>query len=234
MEEFDQFDFWYAVNNTEVVKLPSRQLETFGTTAVNYILVSELMDSVNKIRVREGRLDAARPTILTPGDLGTAALDGFSDAESEKYIDWLSQNDSNLRILQYGFGISKQGTNDYIVSDAMGQVIENVEKEMRAKDDPLSSLIIGVEQPWEVCLLKLMVDMVEYSVPHNMNQLKAHGAFPQPPTADEIRRDIDQAFLEAARNPDLISALHDRLVQAGIFPQYEDRFFALVRSSKKK
>ena len=47
MDEIDHFDFWYAVNNTEVIQLPTRQLETFGTTALNYVLVSELMDSVD-------------------------------------------------------------------------------------------------------------------------------------------------------------------------------------------
>ena len=28
----DEFDFWYAVNNTEVVRLPVNPLETFGAT----------------------------------------------------------------------------------------------------------------------------------------------------------------------------------------------------------
>lgn len=233
MENFDQFDFWYAVNNTEVLKLPSQQLETFGTTAVNYVLISELMDSVDKVRVREGRIDAARPTILTPGDLGSASLEGFSDEESERYMSWLSENARHLRILQYGFGISKQSTSDSIISDNLDQVIENVKKEMQAKDDPLSAMLVGVEKPWEVCLLKLMVDMVEYSASHNIGELQARGAFPSAPSEDDIRKDIDRAFLEASRNPELVGDLHNRLVEMGMFDQYEDRFFALVRSTKK-
>jgi hypothetical protein len=47
-----QFDFWYAVNNTEVVLAPRRHLETFGNTLINYHMVSELMDNVGQVRVR--------------------------------------------------------------------------------------------------------------------------------------------------------------------------------------
>ena len=31
-----QFDFWFAVNNTEIVMPPKRHLETFGNTIINY------------------------------------------------------------------------------------------------------------------------------------------------------------------------------------------------------
>ena len=40
----EEFDFWYAVNNTEIVRQPSGQLETFGTTVLNYFLLTEIMD----------------------------------------------------------------------------------------------------------------------------------------------------------------------------------------------
>ena len=56
MSEDKQFDFWYAVNNTELVTRPSSQLETFGDTIVNYSLICEQMDAINKVCVREGQL----------------------------------------------------------------------------------------------------------------------------------------------------------------------------------
>ena len=63
MDSKKQFDFWYAVNNTELVRTPTSRLETFGDTIVNYYLVSELMDNVDKVRVREGHLKALKPSI---------------------------------------------------------------------------------------------------------------------------------------------------------------------------
>ena len=65
-----QFDFWYAVNNTELVVTPTSRLETFGDTVVNYYLVCELMDSTDKVCVREGHLKALKPAIVTPAALG--------------------------------------------------------------------------------------------------------------------------------------------------------------------
>ena len=40
MEKRDPFDFWFAVNNTEIRLLPKRHLETFGSTVLNYHLVA--------------------------------------------------------------------------------------------------------------------------------------------------------------------------------------------------
>ncbi|MFT7515963.1 MAG: hypothetical protein ACI9QL_005199 [Candidatus Omnitrophota bacterium] len=226
---FDSFDFWYAVNNTEVLRTPSRQLETFGTTMVNYFLISELMDTVDKVRVREGRIEAARPQILTPGDLGNAALEGFSDEEASRYVEWLSNNAQHLRILHYGFAISKENVNDHVVSDTVGQVVDNVMQDVARRDDPLSAILVGVDKPWEVCLLKLMVDLVENSASGNIQDLEQHG-FPGSP--QERRREIDQAFLAASRDASQISSLHRHLMQLGVFEEYEDRFFALVRASE--
>ena len=61
-----QFDFWYAVHHTKVVRGPSRALETFGETRINYRHIAELQDDPGKIRIREGRLEAHKPAIITP------------------------------------------------------------------------------------------------------------------------------------------------------------------------
>ncbi len=107
MDNKKQFDFWYAVNNTELVSTPTSRLETFGDTIVNYYLVSELMDDIDKVRVREGHLKALKPEIITPQALGQIDLDDFGP-EARKYGDWLKNNAGDLRILQYGFRIEKR------------------------------------------------------------------------------------------------------------------------------
>ena len=77
------FDFWYAVKNTDVVVPPKRHLETFGNTIINYVLVSELMDSVSQVRVREGRMQAMRPQIVTPAAYSQIILEGYGE-QAEK------------------------------------------------------------------------------------------------------------------------------------------------------
>ncbi|MBA2586794.1 MAG: hypothetical protein H0U99_09975, partial [Chthoniobacterales bacterium] len=51
-------DFHYALENTRVIVAPERQISTFGTTSFRFYLISVLMDEVNRIRVRDGRIDA--------------------------------------------------------------------------------------------------------------------------------------------------------------------------------
>ena len=103
----DKFDFWYAVSNTRILSMPSRLIETFGTTVLNYHMISEPMDTVNRVRVREGRIQAYRPQIVVPPSLDDEVLEGFGE-EAGKYADWLRENGPDLRMLQYGFKIKKE------------------------------------------------------------------------------------------------------------------------------
>ena len=228
----DPFDFWYAVNNTEVIKSPEKRLETFGTTQVNYCLVCETMDDANRVRIREGRIEAARPVILTPRDMGMAQLEGFAGVEAERYLEWLREHAKDLRMLQYGFKVSKQATNEFVVTDSLANVLDRVTAEQARRDDPSSAVLSGVDSPWEVCLLKLMVDIVEKSTGHNIAELKSRNLLPLNP--HEMRDQIESAFLAASRDADLIQPLFNLLKGRGVFEQHQDRFFAVVRAAQQR
>jgi len=226
MDSKKQFDFWYAVNNTELISTPTSRLETFGDTIVNYYLVSELMDSIDKVRVREGHLKALKPEIITPSGLGQMNLDDFGP-EARKYAEWLTEHSGDLRILQYGFRIQKQELKEYVVTDHLDNVLDRVKHEVEIKDDPLSAVLVGVDDPWEVCLLKLMVELVQSSANGNIQDIQQRVATNEM----SLTRHIDQAFLDASRDPSRINKLAGMLKENGLWEQYEDRFFALVRSS---
>ena len=228
MSEDKQFNFWYAVNNTELIARPSAQLETFGDTIVNYSLICEQMDTVNKVCVREGQLKALKPTIITPAALGQVDLQNFGN-EAQAYAQWLKEHAQNLRILQYGFTIEKQEIKESIITDRMENVVERVKKESSTKDDPLAAILIGVDSPWEVCLLKLMVELVQESAQGNMQQMQKQVLKEKKQYLDRI----DQAFAAASREPSRINDLASMLKQEGLWESYEDRFFALVRASQQ-
>lgn len=228
MDQKKQFDFWYAVNNTELVSAPTSRLETFGDTIVNYYLVSELMDCIDKVRVREGQLKALRPEILTPLSLGQMDLEDFGP-EARKYAEWLSEHGGDLRILQYGFHIHKQARKEYVVSEGVDEVIDRVKKEVKAKDDPMSAILHGVDDPWEVCLLKLMVELVQNSATGNLQDIKLQATT----SKNALISQLDQAFLDASRDASLIPNLARLLKKNGLWERYEDRFFALVKASER-
>ena len=54
-------DIAYAMENTVVLHEPDRLIDTFGTTNFQFHLLTEPMDSVGKVRVREGRTLTAGP-----------------------------------------------------------------------------------------------------------------------------------------------------------------------------
>lgn len=218
------FDFWYAVNNTEVLVHPRQQLETFGSTTIHYHLVAETMDAVNQIRVREGRIHAYRPRIITPESMGNSLLEGFQGEQAERYLSWLKENEAHLIFLQYGFSIRKELINEHVVTDNITAVIDRVREEMMQHPKPMQALLRGVDEPWEVCLLKLITEVIQQSAPHNANQLKGD------PTG--ARHRIEDLFREAARDTALIPALSNELKKNDLFKDYEDRFFALIKSSR--
>lgn len=217
-----EFDFWYAVNNTEVLELPRGRLETFGSTSINYRLVTELMDSVGQVRIREGRIQSFRPEILTPQSLSESPLEGFQTAHADDFIQWLREHESDLVVLKYGFRIRHETVTESIVHDSLENVLDRVRADLKSREDPLAALVRGVDEPWEVCLLKLLFEVVRLSAPGNARDLRAD--------PDGSRHEIEHAFRLAANNRTQLAPLASLLTRLGKFKDYEDRFFALVRS----
>ena len=218
-----EFDFWYAVNNTEVLELPRGRLETFGATLINYRLVTELMDAVGQVRIREGRIQSFRPEILTPGSFAESPLaEGFRSGQAEDFVRWLRAHEAELVLLKYGFKIRQETLTESVVHDSIDNVVDRVRADLKARADPLSALVRGVDEPWEVCLLKLLFEVVRTSAPGNARDLRAD--------PDGTRHDIELAFRQAARDRTRLAPLAQLLTRLGKFADYEDRFYALVRA----
>ncbi len=225
-------DFWYAVNNTEIVVMPNSPLETFGVTNLRYHMVSELMDTVNQVRVREGTIQSHRPQIITPAYYESEVAEGFGE-QAKQYVEWLRQHARDLRILQYGFKVQKTELNEHIVSASPPEVIEQIKKRIAEKDDKLAGVIYGVDQPWDVCLIKFMVDVIRHSAPVNFQELRQRHLLDDANGVPQaVRQEIEQLFLVASRDSSQIKPLGNFLRRHGLFGEYEDRFFALLQQGR--
>lgn len=234
MKERDPFDFWYAVNNTEIVLLPSRHLETFGTTILHYHLVSELMDSVSKVRIREGRIQANQPQIITPQAYANLATEGFGE-EAEKYLDWLREHEKDVRILQYGYRLRQESFSEHVVTDTVESVVQRVKQEVETANDPLGAVVLGVDNPWDVCLIKLFWEMIQHSAGTNIQEMAKKNLFEYRNGAPHaVHQELEADFLAASKDASLIAKLGKKLQNYGLFGEYEDRFFSLVKASKRK
>lgn len=219
-----QFDFWYAVSQTRVVQFPEHGLETFGTSVVNYHLITEHMDQANKVKVREGRIESFKPAILTPDQMRRLLLEGFGQKEASRYAEWLEEHGSDLTLLKYGFAVRKQEHREYEMAEGLAVATDRVQGWLSDRKDPAAALAVGVEDPWEVCLLKLMMDVIQRAAPGHVRQLR------QDPQGH--RHTVEGLFREASLNPTRVRDLGDRLREFGLFEEYQDRFFALVRSRR--
>jgi hypothetical protein len=167
-------DFQYAIENTRVVMAPQRRIETFGSTSFRFHLVSELMDSVNEIRVRDGRLHAERPQIISPAHYSRLLLEGFGD-KARTFADFLERNGEHLAILKYGFQFRKTDVTEEIVHASMEEVVGRVCASVKEADEPLSAVIQGVDEAWEVCLLKFSMDLIQQSSGGNLGEFRKRG-----------------------------------------------------------
>lgn len=234
MKERTPFDFWYAVNNTEIVLLPARRLETFGTTNLNYHLISELMDAADQIRIREGRMQASQPEIITPEAYSQTILEGFGE-ESRRYVEWLKEHESEIRFLQYGYRLKQESFSEHVVTDNLNAVVHRVKDEVQKRGDPFSAVVSGVDDPWDVCLVKLFAEVIRGSISTNVQDMARRHMFENADgVPGALRRNIEAAFLAASKNPALINSLGQKLQSCGLFEEYQDRFFALVKAGKRQ
>jgi len=167
-------DFHYAIENTQVIVAPEQQIATFGSTSFHFYLISELMDRVDQVRVRNGKIQAERPQILTPEHFRRLLLEGFGE-KAQRYAEQLRENLRDIAVLRYGFQFRKTDMTEETIRDSLDAVITRTKRRVENAHQPLSAIIHGVEDAWEVCLLKFTIDMVERSAGGNLGELRKRG-----------------------------------------------------------
>ena len=173
MSSNPEFDRWYAAKSARFLIEPSHRLETFGNTLVNYHLISELDDHPGKIRVREGRLEAHQPLVITPR-LSPIETEGLGD-EARDYLEFLREHEKNLRILQYGYHLKSDNFSEQIVTDRLSVVTERVKDEVLSSNDKFAAVVQCVDEPWDVALVELWLREVNRSARDNIRELNDSG-----------------------------------------------------------
>ena len=163
-------DIQYALEMTKVLREPDRRIETFGETRFEFKLISELMDHVGQVRIRSGSVEAMKPRILRPEPYRGIELDGFNEnarARLDKLVEKFREEGKNLAFLQYGFQFRRGQVHEEIVHDSMDAVRDRVMEDIRRSGDPSLAVIEGVDDTWEVSILKFSIEMILRS--HDIN-----------------------------------------------------------------
>ncbi len=178
MEEFpaySQDDIRYAAEMTRVIYEPDRRIDTFGDTRFNFLMISEVMDDVNVVRVRSGWVEAEKPKIIRPSIYREVSTEGFSD-EAKRFFEWLSKNGPGfLTLLEYGFQFRRSEVNEELLHEPLESVRGRLLEQVRNGDDSFMALIEGVDDAGEVSLLKFTVEMIQKSHEINIFDFKRKG-----------------------------------------------------------
>ena len=221
-----------AVLHTEILRLPKRTLSTFGTTNIHYYLVtepvySELVEDVTETVVREGRVIAERPRIVTPYYLSN--LEGFS-SDARRYFDiLLAKYGPNAPGLFYTYRNEPKGLT--IVPDNLSSVVAKINDEIVKHGDRLASIIKGEDAFWDVSLMKFIYEMTRSSLKDNLLQMGSRGLLDIDAEGIPVdaRARIEELFRRVLTGEGEPSELKDELERWNLFEEYQDRFFAFFR-----
>jgi len=225
----------YAVRHTEILRLPRQSLSTFGTTNIYYYLVTEpayleLTKTVDETVIREGRVIAEKPRIVTPYYL--SRLEGFS-TDARRYFDALIKtHGSNTPGLFYTY--KNEPKNLTIISDRWLSVVDKLNAEIDERGDPLVAIIRGEDELWDVSLLKFIYEITRASIQDNLFQMRARGLLDVDSSGIPVdaRVRIDELFRKVAKGEYEPYELKRELDRWNLFAEYEDRFFAIFKKRR--
>lgn len=214
----------YALEHTELVRAPRQELATFGSSVVDYYVVTELVGNVSV--VRDGRVIAERPRIVTPAYL--VNVEGFSE-QARRYIAMMARERPHESGVLYRYKNEPKGMN--VVSEPIEQVISKLDSQIEEQHRPLSTIIKGVEEVWDVSLLMFIYELSNRSLRANMAEFDRRGFLDTDASGvpEGARHHIEDLLQQVSRNlsraPELVLELH----RWGLFAEYQDRFFSLFR-----
>ena len=224
-----------AVRHTEILRPPKQSLATFGTTNIYYYLVtepaySELVKDVTEIVVREGRVIAEKPRIVTPYYL--SRLEGFS-SDAKRYFDMLIKTQgASAPGLFYTYKNEPKELN--IVSGNLLSVVNKINAEIDKRNDPLTSIIKGEDTLWDVSLMKFIYEMAKSSLQNNLSQMENRGLLDIDTSGipADARVRIEEFFRQVSKGEREPSELKDELDRWNLFEEYEDRFFTIFKKGR--
>jgi hypothetical protein len=222
-----------AVEQTWVVRYPRQHLATFGSTNIAYYVVTEpIYHEIDPGKqegvVRTGKVIAERPTVITP--TYAMNLQGFSP-EAFEYLREIARRygpNSPGVLYQYKNEAEKMD----IVSGTPAEIAGRISEDLDRRQENMSVVMVGVDELWDVSLLKFTYEFTSSSAIHNVQEFQARGLLEPQSDFGGVPRaavgQIEQLFQEVEQggNPDILKRELDRW---GIFEHYQDRFLGLFR-----
>ena len=229
----DNVDWKKVLENTSIIRFPKQKLATFGNTSINYYVITEPLYTVIDSKseegvVRTGVVVAEKPTIITP--YYAMHLQGFSEDAYEYFKELNTSAGQNNPGILYQY--KNEPSEMEIVSGSPKSIASNIDSDLEKKKSDMSVVMIGVDEYWDVALLKFVYEFTANSIANNISEFSSRGLLDPDESFGGIPRDavqkIDKLFSEAEKggSTDILKLELDRW---GVFEQFQDRFFNLFK-----
>ena len=223
----------YAIRSTYVVRPPRQLLATFGTTSIKYYLVTEptynaleIEGSRDDVVIREGMVRAEQPQVVTPHYL--LRHEGFGDHAGEYLKQLERQGSGDMPGLLYAY--KNEGMRTNVASGDAQQVAHRLKRWLDREERGMEAVIRGVDELWDVSLMKFIFDLTTASIRANVAEMQARGYME---VEDGIPRDarerIEHLLDEARRGNVDPSDVHREIERWGAFDEYQDRFLSIFK-----
>ena len=213
-------------DGAKIERLPSTNIASFGHTSYIYYHLSPL--GPGKTRIREGNFLVKKPVIFSL-DQPEKFIEGFDPLALELAENLLEKHKRELWILGYRF--QHVPRESWVESKSVKDALIDIST--MTEDNPISSIVIGHEQHWEISLLKLCAKIIERSLHINLSEFEERGMFDQNGIPPSVYRDIEKLFHLAQKDPRYVKELGNLLLRYNLFGEYEERFFRFFKPSKK-
>ena len=172
----DNVDWKKVLENTSIIRFPKQKLATFGNTSIKYYVITEplykVIDSKSEEGVvRTGVVVAEKPTIITP--TYAMNLEGFRP-EAYEYLKQISLNmgPQHPGIL---YRYKNEPENFEIVKGEPSEIAHKIANDLEKKDQELSVVMVGVDEWWDVALLKFIYEFTSNSAAANLQEFSSRG-----------------------------------------------------------
>ncbi len=162
-----------ALKGVSVVRQPQRTIYTFGVTRAPYLLAGIVMDAVDKVEIRRGRVMADRPRIVTPTQFTQTFFEGFGGVEQEH---------AEALFRRYGRALEYRYRNEMdevqVVGGPIEAIVERLRKEADSSGQPGAAIIRCEDSAlWGLGLMKYILEVTVRSFGGNITELEERGFF---------------------------------------------------------
>jgi hypothetical protein len=234
-----------VLENTEILMEPDDLISTSHDTTLHYFVLSEpyyleeFPEEGPETKVREGRITWEKPKLLTPDYM--INMSGFS-GEAKKAMEMIASDNPDLAGLLYKMNYKKQSISTFTLARDIEEAQGKIEEDMINGEDNLTVIIKGVDELWDVSLMKFIQSLMLKSA--YKSQLPYYEDKGYLSTDDEgysvvtrnleglpiaASEEIERMFELVKKGEEDPSKLKQELDRWGVFDAYQDRFFDLFK-----